>query len=179
MKRILLTVVGVLVLAIVIVLVMAASKPDTYVVSRSIEIATTPDAPFAKINDLKKFNEWNPWMKADPNAKLNYSGPSEGPNSSYSWESTVTGAGEMTISESRPNEAVVYDMHFKKPFDGKAKASFSLVPQGELTKVTWSMEGQQKFLGKIIHVFMDMNQMIGGEFEKGLADLKAQIERKE
>ena len=85
----------------------------------------------------------------------------------------------MTIVESKPAEAIAYDMHFKKPFDSHATATFTLEPQGEATKVTWAMKGETQFAGKIIHVFMDMDQMIGKEFEKGLADLKAQVERKE
>jgi hypothetical protein len=179
MKRVLKITLGILVGAIVVVLALAALQPDTYVVTRSIEIAAPPSASFSKINDLKKFNEWNPWMKADPQTKSSYAGPSEGVNSSFAWESDVTGAGVMTILESKPTEAVAYDMHFKKPFDSHAKATFTLEPKGETTKVTWSMAGQNLFIGKVMHIFMNMDRMIGGEFEKGLADLKAQVERKE
>jgi len=82
----------------------------------------------------------------------------------------------MTMTESRPNELIRIDLQFLKPFAGTSTAEFTFKPDGERTAVTWSMAGHVNFVAKVVHLFMDMDTMIGGNFEKGLAQMKSVVE---
>jgi len=165
-----------IVLAIVVglFLVVVALQPSEFRVSRSAAIAAPPSAVFAQVNDLRKWQAWSPWEKIDPELKRTYEGPAAGTGASYSWAGTFqVGEGRMTIAESRPDEFIGIKLDFLKPFKSTCDAQFTFKPEGDRTVVTWSMAGKNNFIAKAIHLFMSMDRMIGGEFEKGLAQLKS------
>lgn len=165
-----------IIFAVVVIALIAfiASRPSQYRVERSTTISASPDVVFAQVNDLRKWEAWSPWARKDPNAKMTYEGPAEGARSVMSWDGNKeVGAGRMTILDSKPNESVRIKLEFFKPFAGLATANFSFQPQADGTKVSWSMLGESNFLGKAICLVMDMDKMIGGDFEKGLAGMKA------
>lgn len=163
-----------LVIVIVIFLTFVAMQPGTYRVTRSLTIAAAPEVVFPHVNDLKKWAAWNSWEKLDPNMKLTYAGPEAGVGASYSWVgNSNVGEGKMTITGSKPNESIQLKLEFFKPMAGVSDAEVTFKPQGNQTEVTWSMSGENNFIAKAMCLFMNMDKMIGGEFEKGLAALKA------
>ena len=95
----------------------------------------------------------------------------------YTWSgNNEVGEGRMTITESRPSDLIRIKLEFFKPFAGNSIAEFTFKPQGNQTLVTWSMTGTNNFMAKAIHLFINMDKMIGGQFEKGLADMKSVVE---
>lgn len=167
------------VVLVAIFVIVAAFQPAHYEVKRSTKIAAPPAAVFSQVDTPKNWEGWNPWFKLDPNIKLTYSGPPSGVGASYQWVgNNEVGEGKMTIVESKPNELVRFKLHFLKPMEATSDAEFTFKPQGDQTEVTWSMSGENGFAGKAITVFMSMDKMIGGPFEKGLADMKAIVEAK-
>lgn len=170
LKKILLGLAAVLVVFLLIV----ALQPSTYRVTRAMTMAASPAVIFAHVNELKKWAAWNPWEKIDPNMKLTYAGPESGAGASYSWVGNKdVGEGKMTITASRPNESVQLKLEFFKPMAGVSDAELTFKAQGNETEVTWTMTGDNNFIGKAFCLFMNMDKMIGGQFEKGLTDLKA------
>ena len=175
LKKILIAVVVLLVAFVAFV----ATRPDTFHIERSTVIAAPPAAVFPYVNNHKNFVQWSPWEKRDPNQKATFSGPDDGVGAKYHWVGNDdVGEGEMTITESKPNEMVKSDLHFIKPFESKSTITYTLVPEGEGTKVTWGMDGTNDFAGKMFGVFMDMEQMLGKDFDEGLASLKRVVESK-
>ena len=163
---------------LVILLVVIASRPADFRYSRSLAIAAPPAVLFGQVNDLHKFQDWNPWAKVDPAAKIEYTGPATGVDSSYSWDgNNDVGAGVMTIVESRPNELVRARMDFKKPMAATHVAEFTCKPEGGKTVVTWSMSGENNFMGKAFGLFVNCDKMVGDQFEKGLVTLKSLSEK--
>ncbi len=156
---------------IVVVLIIAATRPEDFRVQRSATIAATPQALFEQVNDHRKFQAWNPWAKMDPTAKNTYSGPPSGVGSACSWAGDKVGEGTATIIESKPDELVRQRMDWKKPMVGTSTVDFTFKPDGDKTAVTWAMYGKNNFMGKLFSLFMDCEKMCGPEFEKGLADL--------
>ena len=153
-----------------------ASKPNTFRIERSIEIHAAPAAVLARVDDLHEFNRWNPFALADQTTKIDYQGPQSGVGSSYSWQGDKSGNGTMTVLESTP-KAVVMRLEFRKPYVADNRAIFSFEPNGNDTRVTWAMTGRYVFLHKLFGTVFNMDKMVGGEFDKGLATLKSQIER--
>jgi carbon monoxide dehydrogenase subunit G len=168
-------VLGVLAVGVAGFLGYVASKPDTFRIERSIAIHAAPGAVFAKVNDLHEFNRWNPFALADQTTKIDYHGPASGVGSSYNWQGDKSGNGTMTILESNP-ALVVMRLEFRKPYIADNRAVFSFEPSGSETRVTWAMTGRYVFLHKLLGTFFSMDKMVGGEFDKGLATLKTQIE---
>ena len=163
-------------IAVVIIgfLVVVALQPADYRVARSITMSASPAVVFPHVNELKKWAAWNPWEKLDPNMKMTYAGPEAGVGASYSWVgNSDVGEGKMTITGSKPNESIQFKLEFFKPMAGVSDTEFTFKPQGNQTEVTWSMTGKNNFIGKAMCLFMNMDKMIGGQFEKGLADLKS------
>jgi uncharacterized protein YndB with AHSA1/START domain len=157
---------------IAIILIAAAFQPSTFHVERSAVVKASPAVVYAQVNDFRNWSQFNPWQELDTNAKLTFSGPNNGVGSKFQWAGNSNmGTGEMTITGSKPNERVDIDMHFIEPMEGKATTAFALQPEGSGTKVTWSMEGENNYMGKIMCLFMNMDDMIGKEYEKGLAKL--------
>lgn len=172
LKKILL----VLAVAVAAVLLYAATKPDSFTVQRSATIKATPDKLFALINSPQAFNTWNPWAAMDPTMKLTYEGAASGPSAAYSWSSEKMGAGRMEVIESVPSRKVAMKLAFDKPMQTTNRVEFTLAPQADQTLVSWTMSGPMPYLSKLMTTFFNMDKMVGGDFEKGLANLKAKAE---
>ncbi|MBI3450851.1 MAG: SRPBCC family protein [Acidobacteria bacterium] len=169
--------VGVVVLIAALVVVIAL-QPDHYSVSRSASIAAPASAVFARVNDLAAWDAWSPWKKLDPLARITISSPSAGQGASMSWAgNSEIGEGTMTILESRPDALVVSEQKFVKPFEGTARSHFTFAAEGSGTKVTWTMEGENNFIGKAVCLVMNMDKTIGPAFEEGLGNLKGVAEK--
>jgi len=172
------TIALVIVVAIAGVLIFAATKPDTFAVQRSTSIKAPPDRIFTLINDFKRWDAWSPWEKKDPAMKRSYGPTTSGKGAHYAWEgNNDVGQGSMDITESVPPSKVALKLDFVKPFEGHNVVEFTLVPRGESTDVTWSMSGPAPFMSKVMQVFVNMDRMIGKDFEAGLASLKAAAEK--
>jgi hypothetical protein len=178
LKTILLTIAALLATGIVAVLILAALKPDTFQVQRSIAINAPPERIYPLIADFKAWGAWSPWEKKDPAMKRSYSGSETGVGARYAWDGDRNvGQGSMEITEANAPTRLGLNLDFLKPFEAHNKVVFALQPQGPGTNVTWTMTGPVPFFAKIIHVVMNMDRMVGGDFEAGLKDLKAQAER--
>jgi len=166
-----------LVVIVVGLVVVITLQPARYRVSRSTTIAAPAPAVFAQVNDFHRWSAWSPWEKIDPAMKRTYEGPPAGVGASYAWVgSREVGEGRMTIVESRPSDLIQVKLEFVKPFAGTSVAEFSFKPDGERTLVTWSMTGDKNFIAKAIHLVMNMDRMIGDQFDKGLAAMKTVAE---
>ncbi len=178
MKKTLLIFAGVIVAAIVVILAVAATRPDTFEVQRAAVIQAPPEKIFPLIEDFHAWAGWSPWEKKDPAMKRSFSGPAMGKGAVYAWEgNSEVGQGSMEIVEDSPPSKLVLKLDFVKPFEGHNVVTFTLAPQGETTNVTWTMEGASPFFAKVIGLFCDMDSMIGKEFETGLAALKTLAEK--
>jgi uncharacterized protein YndB with AHSA1/START domain len=172
----------VIVAAIAVVLVLAATKPDSFSLQRSTTIAAPPEKIHALINDLKAFNTWNPWALKDPSSAITYEGASTvGVGAAYNWKGDKTGAGRMQIVESTTPSRVAASLDFKEPMATTNRVEFTVVPnmpaQAAGTQVTWTMSGPMPFMSKLMSVFMSFDKMVGPDFEAGLANLKALAEK--
>lgn len=165
-----------LVLAVIVVIfvIVAALQPADYRVTRSASIAAPPGAVFTQVNDLHRWEAWSPWEKLDPAMKRVHEGPPAGTGAVYAWAgNNKAGEGRMTITESRPNEYIRMNLEFIKPFASRCTTEFTFKPESDQTAVTWTMTGQKNFISKAICLFMSMDKLIGGDFEKGLTNLKS------
>ena len=170
------TVLLLLVAAVLGLCAWAAMQPSHYRVVRSTVIDAPPATVFENVNDLAKWQAWSPWAKRDPAAKSIFEGPKSGEGAIFRWAGNDdVGEGSMTIVKARPAEALDIKLSFIKPFPGDADVGFALQPEGQGTKVTWSIEGEQSFFERLICTVMmlDMDTMIGADYEQGLAALKA------
>jgi len=159
--------------------VYVAFQPSEFSVSRSASFAAPAPAVFAQVNELKKWEAWSPWQKKDPQAKNSYAGPAAGTGASMSWAGNKeVGEGRMTIVESSPNALVRFKLEFFKPFAATNSAEFSFKEEGGRTALTWSMRGQNNFIGKAMCLVFDMDKMVGGDFEAGLAGIKSIVEKR-
>jgi hypothetical protein len=159
--------------------VFIALQPSEFSVSRSATFAAPAPAVYAQVNELKRWEAWSPWAKKDPQAKSSYAGPAAGTGSSMSWAgNNEVGEGRMTIVESSPNALVRFKLEFFKPFAATNSAEFTFKDEGGRTAVNWTMRGQNNFIGKAMCLVFDMDKMVGGDFEKGLAGIKAIVEKK-
>jgi uncharacterized protein YndB with AHSA1/START domain len=162
---------------VVVFIVIVALQPSDFRVARSATISAPPPAVFAQVNDFHKWEAWNPWGKIDPAMKQTYEGAPAGPGAIYTWSgNNEVGEGRMTITDSRPSELIRVKLEFFKPFAATNTAEFAFKPEGNQTLVTWSMFGEKNFMAKAVHLVMNMDKMIGGQFEKGLADMKSAVE---
>jgi hypothetical protein len=166
-----------LVVAVVALAGFIATRPSTFSVQRTATIQAAPDIAFALVNDFHQWGEWSPWEKLDPSMKKTHEGAASGVGAQYSWIGNGdVGEGRMTIEESKPSELIRIKLEFIKPFESTSSTLFSFKPEGEAVSVTWKMEGNNDFIGKAFSVFMDMDGMIGKDFEKGLASMKTLAE---
>lgn len=168
----LLIILGVLAAIIVIILLIASTRPNRMQIARSVSIQAPPEKIFPLINDLHAFNTWNPFYKADPAQKGTYSGPSAGVGAKYAWESKRMGVGSMTIAQTAPPSRINMNLDFVKPFPGNNLVTFTVAPKGSATDVTWAMEGPVAFIPKVMGLFFSMDNMMGKAFDDGLVDLK-------
>jgi hypothetical protein len=159
------------------VLLYASTRPDNYHVERSVLIKAAPEKIFAYINDFHRWDEWTPYNK-DPAMKKTYSGSASGKGARYAWEGNRdVGQGEITLADSTPPTKLVFNLHMMKPFEGRNVASFSLAAAGDATRVTWSLDDKHNLFLKTLTLFMNMDSMIGRDFETGLARLKTAAEK--
>jgi hypothetical protein len=168
---------GLLVLVLAVYLIYASTLPTKFRVERSAEMNAPAEAIFPLLNDFHQWAVWSPWEKMDPNLKRTFSGPDSGVGATYQWAGNKkVGEGRMTIVESRPPEWLNVRLEFLKPWKATNAAMFRLEPSGAGTKVTWSMDGERNFMMKAMSVFMNMDKMIGKDFEAGLAAMKVKVE---
>lgn len=178
-KKIIVGVLGIIVLAVAGVLIYATTLPDDFRIERSTTIKAPPEKIFAILNDFQRSTEWSPYEKKDPAMKRTFSGPTTGKGSIYDFDgNSEVGAGRLEIVESLPPNKVGLRLDMHKPFKGSNNIDYLLEPQGDATKMTWSMHGKSPFLSKVIcALFIDMDKMIGTDMEIGLANLKALAEK--
>jgi len=173
MLAIILIVVAVAILA---VLGFAATRPDTFSVSRSVVIGAPPEKVFPLIDDLKAQQAWSPFEK-DPAMKRRLGGAERGKGQVYEWDGNrQVGAGRIEITDSTPPSSVTMLLEMVRPFKARNKVVFALAPRGDGTAVTWTMSGRQPYMAKLMGMFVNCDAMVGREFEKGLASLKALAE---
>jgi len=162
---------------IIVFLIVVAVQPADYRVVRSKGIAATPEVIFAQVNDFHKWEAWSPWAKLDPAAKNTYEGPGAGTGTSYGWSgNSKIGEGRMAITDSKTNDLIRIKLDFVKPFPSTATTEFTFKPDGLQTLVTWAMTGRKNFISKAFCLFMNMDKMVGGDFERGLENLKSTAE---
>lgn len=162
-----------------LVLIYAATRPDTFHIARTVRIQAPPERIYALIDSLRNFNRWNPFEKKDPNLKGTYGGPDAGPGASYAWAGDKIGVGQMTIIENAAPTRVTMKLDFIKPFEAHNTADFTLTPAADAsgaTDVTWAMHGPSPYVSKLMEVFVSMDKMVGNDFESGLNDLKTLAE---
>ena len=162
--------VGVAVVLVVLALVIA-TRPATFHVERSAVMAAPPEVAFAQVNDFHAWEAWSPWAKLDPQMKTAYSGPGSGIGAGYYWNGDKTGEGRMTVERSDRPAAIGIKLEFLKPFQATNQTLFTFAAVPEGTKVTWSMDGVNNFMSKAMSLVMDMDKMVGPDFEKGLASM--------
>ncbi len=172
------TIVLLILLAVVLGLViLALGKPDTFRIERSAEYKAAPEALYARIADFRQWEDWSPWAKLDPTCKNTYSGSPSGLGAVFAWDGNKkVGAGRMEITACEPARRVVINLEFLRPFATTNTCEFLLENVGTGTRVTWVMSGHNKFVSKLFCVFMDMDKMVGKDFEKGLASLRTLVE---
>jgi uncharacterized protein YndB with AHSA1/START domain len=165
-------------IAIAIVLILAATKPDTLRVQRVITVKAPPDKIFPLINDFHQWVSWSPYEHKDPAMKRSYSGAESGKGAVYGWEGDKNvGSGRMEILETSAPTKIVIKLDFFTPFEAHNTAEFTMLPQGDATNVTWLMHGPAPFMSRVMQVFMNLDKMIGKDFEVGLANLKRLTEK--
>lgn len=170
---------GVIVLAILAILAIAATKPAAFTVRRAADIDAAPDAIFPLINDFLRWREWSPYEDRDPELKRTLSGAKAGRGAIYEWAGNKNvGTGRMEIIDTAAPNKVTIKLDFLKPFEAHNVAEFTIEPKGSTSRVTWAMRGPSPFMSKVMQVFMNFDSMIGKDFEKGLANLKAIAEQK-
>jgi len=175
MIKIIAIVVGLLIAG---VLLFAATRPDTFRVERRATITAPPEKIFALINDFRAWSAWSPWEKKDPAMKRTFSAVTAGKGATYAWDGNKdVGRGSMEIIESAPPSRLRLRLDFEAPFEAHNVVTFTLAPEGGATGVTWAMEGPVPYFAKIMHLFMNMDRMVGGDFESGLAAMKAAAEK--
>ena len=166
-----------LVAAIAVFLVVAATRPASYRVTRKTVVAAPAAVAYAQVADFHKWPAWSPWAKVDPAMKTTYRGPPEGAGAVYEWSGNdKVGEGRMTLTGARPAEAVDIRLEFLRPMTATNLTRFSFAPAAGGTEITWTMDGQNNFLAKAFSVFMDFEKMVGGDFERGLLNLKTVAE---
>ena len=164
---------------IAVFLIVVALQPAEYRIERSAAMTAPAADVFAQVNDFHKWEAWSPWAKLDPAAKNTYDGPSSGVGAGLAWEGNdKVGVGRMTITESKPAERIAIRLEFIKPFADVALTEFAFKGDGKQTTVTWAMSGHKHYLSKMMCLFMNMDKMVGGDFEKGLASIKTVVEKK-
>jgi hypothetical protein len=164
--------------ALVVVLAIAATRPDTFRVARSTSIKAPPEAIFPLIYDFRNWGAWSPYEERDPDMKRSFGPITKGKGAEYAWEGNRNvGSGRMEITEATAPSKVALDLHMLTPIKADNAVEFTLRPEGDATNVTWAMSGHVPYFAKILHMVINMDRMVGRDFEAGLAKLKAATER--
>jgi hypothetical protein len=172
------TILIVVVVLVAVVLIYAATKPDQFRIQRTASISAPAEKIFPLINDFHTWSVWSPWEKLDLAMKKTHSGAPQGKGAVLEWDGNKdVGTGRMEVLESIPSSKILIKLDFLKPFEAHNQAEFTLAPNTASTQVTWAMYGPQPYIVKVMSLFCSMDKMVGGQFEKGLADLKALAEK--
>jgi hypothetical protein len=156
---------------------LAAMQSSDFRVTRSLAMKAPPSTVFQQINDFHAWEAWSPWAKLDPAAKTTFDGPTSGEGASFAWSGNdKVGEGRQTILKSQPDELVQIKLDFERPFKDTCTSEFTVKPDADQTLVTWSMYGKRGFVGKCMGLIIDCDKIIGPDFEKGLASMKAIVE---
>lgn len=167
----------VLLSALTVFVFYVASRPSDFKVERSIVISRNVSEIFENVNNQMKWLDWSPWAKLDPQMKVFFGGEEKGVGSVYKWEGNdKVGSGSSTITDSKKNEYVKFQLEFLKPFKASAVSEFHFAKVEGGTSVTWTMQGEKGFVQKLFGLFMDCEAMVGADFEKGLENLKKVVE---
>ena len=160
------------------VLILAATRPDSFRVERATTIQAPPEKVFALIGDFGHWESWSPWDKKDPAMQRRFSASTSGKGARYDWQGNKeVGKGSMEIIEALPPSRLLLNLDFEMPFEAHNTVIFTLTPRAGATDVSWAMEGPVPYLAKIMHLFFDMDKLVGGDFEAGLANMKALAEK--
>lgn len=169
---------AVLAAAVAVVLILASTKPNSFRVERKVVIKASPENIFPWLEDPKKTTEWSPWEKKDPAMKKTFTGPSKGVGAAYAWDGNKEiGAGRLELTEVVAPKKVVMNLDFIRPMEGHNVAGYEVAPVAGGSEVTWYITGPMPFMSKVVCLFMNMDKMIGKEFEAGLSDLKTIAEK--
>jgi uncharacterized protein YndB with AHSA1/START domain len=167
----------VIALAIAVILILAAMRPDTFRIERKASIGAPTEKLFALISDFQQWRSWSPWENRDPDLKRSYDGAERGKGAVYAWEGNKNvGSGRMEILDATPSQIVI-KLDFFKPFEAHNQAEFTLTPQGGATNVIWAMHGPAPLMFRVMHLVMNMDKMVGKDFEAGLANLRKVAEQ--
>src|SRR5512140_592862 len=148
--------------------IVVASRPSHYKVARSAVVLAPASAVYGQVVDFHRWEKWSPWEKLDTGMQKVYSGADGAPGATYAWKGNdKVGEGRMTLLDARPGEALAIRLEFLKPFASTCATGFRFAQEGSGTQVTWTMEGDNDFIGKTFSLFLDMDKMIGGDFERG------------
>ncbi len=173
LKKILIALVAVVAVFVVVV----ALQPSEFLITRTATLSASAPVIFAQVNDFHYWRAWDPWAKLDPAGKASYEGPAAGEGAGFRWAGNKeVGEGSMTIVESHPSVLIRIKLEFRKPFAATDTTEFTFKPEGSQTVVTWSMSGKKNFICKTLGLFMNYDKMVGGQFEKGLENLRAVTE---
>jgi uncharacterized protein YndB with AHSA1/START domain len=169
--------IGVAIIAVILVIVIA-TRPAAFHIERSTTIGAPAKRVFAQVNDFHAWRAWSPWEGMDPDLKRTYDGPTSGNGAVYSWSgNNKVGAGSMTIQQSESPSRIVIALAFLRPFKAHNTATFTFVPEDGGTRVTWAMDGRNTFVTKAFHMVMDIDKLVGKDFERGLAAMKTKAEK--
>ena len=171
-------IIATMILLVVTLLIYAATKPDTFRVQRTVSINAPPNKVFGLINDFHTWASWSPWEKKDLAMKKTHSGAPQSKGAMLEWDGNKdVGTGGMEVLESVPASKIAIKLDFLKPFEAHNQAEFTLTSNASSTQVTWAMYGPQPFMMKVMDIVMNMDKMVGQDFEAGLANLKAVAEK--
>lgn len=179
MRKKLLIAFAVLVGILGVLAVVVAMQPSEYRIERTAKIDAPPEIAFAQVNDFHNWDAWSPWAKLDPAMVATFEGPASGVGAIYKWSGNdKVGEGQMTILESKPDEFIRFKLEFLRPFPDTCTTEFTFKPEGASTSAIWTMTGRRNFMAKGVCLVMDMDKMVGGDFENGLAQMKTVCEEK-
>jgi hypothetical protein len=163
--------------AVVVVLIaVIAMRPSSFTIERSLAIEVPADIVYGHIQSLRAMDAWSPWARMDPQMEIAYEGPEAGVGARSAWEGPQMGKGRLTITAVKPDQEVEVRLEMLEPMEATNRVLFTLASTGGATNVTWRMDGTNGFVGKALALFMDMDEMVGGPFEQGLASLKTAAE---
>ena len=169
---------GVLASAIAVVLILAATRPDSFSVQRAAIVSAPPEKIFPLINDFRQWGNWSPYEHKDPAMKRTFSGAVRGKGAVYAWEGDKNvGKGRMEILEASAPSKIAIKLDFFTPFEAHNTAEFTMLPHEDATRVIWRMHGPVPFMARIMHLFINIDNMVGKDFEAGLANLKRLAEK--
>jgi uncharacterized protein YndB with AHSA1/START domain len=172
------TLLGIVLIVLAVFLAFVATRPATFRIERTATIKAPPAKIFAMLEDFRRWTSWSPWEKLDPALQRTYSGSNSGKGAVYAWEGNKqVGAGRMEITDSAPSSRLAITLDFFRPFEAHNSIEFGLKPVGDGTNISWVMNGNNTFMGKAMSVFMNMDKMVGKDFETGLSNLKVEAER--